>query len=208
VTIFGALLCLDGFLYNFTILPIRATFAASRIVSRLVRGQSITPLPPAHVQTLLRLILMIVPSIVLMIGTDSSKMYHAVRGQDTIKLYVIFNALEIGDRLCCAFGQDVLDTLFARDTLTYTTVKANGRRRKREHVRPFFFLTLSLGYVCEFSEGAFLLTPPVVHTLIFFYMLISLNVAINSYDYTLISLLISNQFVEIKGCELLESSAN
>lgn len=33
-------------------------------------------------------------------------------------------------------------------------------------------------------------------------MLISLNVAINSYDYTLISLLISNQFVEIKGCQL------
>lgn len=33
-------------------------------------------------------------------------------------------------------------------------------------------------------------------------MLISLNVAINSYDYTLISLLISNQFVEIKGCKL------
>jgi hypothetical protein len=32
-------------------------------------------------------------------------------------------------------------------------------------------------------------------------MLISLNVAINSYDYTLLSLLISNQFVEIKGCE-------
>jgi hypothetical protein len=32
-------------------------------------------------------------------------------------------------------------------------------------------------------------------------MLVSLNVAINSYDYTLLSLLISNQFVEIKGCE-------
>lgn len=38
-----------------------------------------------------------------------------------------------------------------------------------------------------------------IHTLILFYMLIALNVAINSYDYTLISLLISNQFVEIKG---------
>lgn len=38
-----------------------------------------------------------------------------------------------------------------------------------------------------------------VHTLIYFYMLVSLNVAINSYDYTLLSLLISNQFVEIKG---------
>jgi len=151
VTIFGALLCLDGFLYNFTILPIRATFAASRMLSRLVRGQSITPIPPAHVQSLLRLVLLVIPSIILMVATDSSKMYHTVRGQDTIKLYVIFNALEIGDRLCCAFGQDVLDTLFARDTLTYT-VKKNGRRRKREHVRPVFFLTLSLGYVCEYRE--------------------------------------------------------
>lgn len=44
-----------------------------------------------------------------------------------------------------------------------------------------------------------------LHSLIFLYMLISLNVAINSYDYTLLSLLISNQFVEIKGCmSLLE----
>ena len=34
-------------------------------------------------------------------------------------------------------------------------------------------------------------------------MLVSLNVAINSYDYTLLSLLISNQFVEIKGYEWL-----
>lgn len=148
MTIFGALLCLDGFLYNFTILPIRATFAASRIVNRFVRGQPITPIPPAHVQSLLRLILLIVPSLILLVATDSSKMYHTVRGQDTIKLYVIFNALEIGDRLCCAFGQDVLDTLFARDTLTYS-VKREGKRRKREHVRPMFFLTLSLAYVCE-----------------------------------------------------------
>lgn len=36
-------------------------------------------------------------------------------------------------------------------------------------------------------------------------MLVSLNVAINSYDYTLLSLLISNQFVEIKGCKLFYS---
>ncbi|EKD03720.1 hypothetical protein A1Q2_01946 [Trichosporon asahii var. asahii CBS 8904] len=181
VTLFGALLCFDGFLYNFTILPIRATFAASRIISRLVRRQSVTPIPPAHVQSLMRMALIVIPAIILLCGTDTSKMYHSVRGQDTIKLYVIFNALEIGDRLCCAFGQDVIDTLFARDTLTYT-----DKRRKRDHVRPVFFFTLSLAYVF-------------VHTLIFFYMLISLNVAINSYDYTLISLLISNQFVEIKG---------
>jgi hypothetical protein len=27
--------------------------------------------------------------------TDASKIYHSIRGQDTIKLYVIFNALEV-----------------------------------------------------------------------------------------------------------------
>jgi hypothetical protein len=39
----------------------------------------------------------------------------------------------------------------------------------------------------------------VAHTLVLFYQLVSLNVAINSFDHSLITLLISNQFVEIKG---------
>ena len=39
----------------------------------------------------------------------------------------------------------------------------------------------------------------VVHTLVMVYQTISLNVAVNSYDYSLLTLLVSNQFVEIKG---------
>ncbi|QRW24271.1 TAPT1-like protein [Rhizoctonia solani] len=39
----------------------------------------------------------------------------------------------------------------------------------------------------------------VLHSLVLVYQLISLNVAINSYDNALLTLLISNQFVEIKG---------
>ncbi|KAL7419760.1 hypothetical protein Q5752_005676 [Cryptotrichosporon argae] len=171
-TLFGALLCLDLFLYNFTLLPLRAGAALLRLV-RTGRASR------AGTHAVMRAALLVVPTAVLLAATDASKMYHTVRGQDTIKLYVIFNALEIGDRLCCAFGQDVLDTLFARETLT-------PGRRKREHARPVFFFALSLAYV-------------LTHTLIYFYMLVSLNVAINSYDYTLLSLLISNQFVEIKG---------
>ena len=38
------------------------------------------------------------------------------------------------------------------------------------------------------------------HTLVMLYQLLSLNVAVNSYDHALITLLVSNQFVEIKGC--------
>jgi hypothetical protein len=44
------------------------------------------------------------------------------------------------------------------------------------------------------------LTPPLVaHAFVMVYQLISLNVAINSYDHALLTLLVSNQFVEIKG---------
>ncbi|ODN80829.1 hypothetical protein L202_02972 [Cryptococcus amylolentus CBS 6039] len=184
-TLFGALLCLDGFLYNFTVLPIRSLFALTRIFNSLGMGKGWWPIPLAHINSILRMLLLVIPTVVLLIATDASKMYHTVRGQDTIKLYVIFNALEIADRLCCAFGQDVLDTLFAKETLS-PSVRKRGKGRKRQQARPAFFFALSLGYV-------------LCHSLIFFYMLVSLNVAINSYDYTLLSLLISNQFVEIKG---------
>jgi hypothetical protein len=45
------------------------------------------------------MVLLVIPTIVLLKTTDASKMYHGVRGQDTIKLYVIFNALEVGPKV-------------------------------------------------------------------------------------------------------------
>ncbi|KAJ9122764.1 hypothetical protein QFC24_004194 [Naganishia onofrii] len=121
-------------------------------------------------------------------------MYHKVRGQDTIKLYVIYNALEIADKLCSAFGQDILDTLFSKETLEAAwwsespdpQESKRRKRRKRERATPFFFFMLGLAYVH-------------IHALVYFYQLVSLNVAVNSYDNALLTLLVSNQFVEIKG---------
>lgn len=43
------------------------------------------------------------------------------------------------------------------------------------------------------------MSSTVAHTLVLFYSLVSLNVAINSYDNALLTLLLSNQFVEIKS---------
>ena len=34
-----------------------------------------------------------------------SRIYHYIRGQAFIKLYVMFNMLEIFDKLCAALGQ-------------------------------------------------------------------------------------------------------
>lgn len=42
--------------------------------------------------------------------------------------------------------------------------------------------------------------PIATHSLVMLYQLLSLNVAVNSYDHALLTLLVSNQFVEIKGC--------
>ena len=53
------------------------------------------PLPASHKADILRTLLLLLSIFILVPLTDASKIYHSIRGQDTIKLYVIFNALEV-----------------------------------------------------------------------------------------------------------------
>ncbi|KAL1966949.1 hypothetical protein VTN77DRAFT_3693 [Rasamsonia byssochlamydoides] len=123
--------------------------------------------------------LMIATCLVLM-RFDASRMYHWIRGQAAIKLYVIYNVLEVSDRLLSAIGQDVLECLFSREALER---KPDGRSKV---LRPFWLFILALAYT-------------VLHATSLFYQVITLNVAVNSYSNALITLLLSNQFVEIKS---------
>ncbi|THV05079.1 DUF747-domain-containing protein [Dendrothele bispora CBS 962.96] len=168
---FGFIVCLDSFLYTFTILPIRFALAMFHLL--MPAGK---PLAPAQKADLLKILLLVVSVMILIPLTDASKIYHFIRGQDTIKLYVIFNALEIADRLCASFGQDILDCLFSRSTLAPDAPT----------LRPLLYFFLAVVY-------------NVSHSIVMVYQLISLNVAVNSYDHALLTLLVSNQFVEIKG---------
>ena len=124
--------------------------------------------------------LLIIISCYILMYFDASMMYHNIRGQAAIKLYVIYNALEVFDRLLSALGQDVLECLFANETLDR---KPNGRSKL---IRPAWLFVLALVY-------------NIVHSLALFYQVITLNVAVNSYSNALLTLLMSNQFVEIKG---------
>ncbi|KAF8627820.1 hypothetical protein AX15_004241 [Amanita polypyramis BW_CC] len=163
-------------------MPIRFLLAFVRFTTNIVRA-SAPPLPPSQKADLLRMLLLVVSVLVLNPLTDASKIYHTIRGQDTIKLYVIFNALEIADRLCASIGQDILDCLFSRSTLE----PLSRRVPVSSHTfKPFLYFILATLYT-------------IVHALIMVYQLLSLNVAINSYDHALLTLLVSNQFVEIKG---------
>jgi hypothetical protein len=128
---------------------------------------------------ILKGLLMIATCCVLMYF-DASRMYHWIRGQAAIKLYVIYNVLEVSDRLLAAIGQDVLECLFSREALER---RPDGRSKV---FRPFGLFLLALAYT-------------VIHATALFYQVMTLNVAVNSYSNALITLLLSNQFVEIKS---------
>jgi hypothetical protein len=136
-------------------------------------------LMPSHKADILKGLL-IVFSCLLLMRFDASRMYHGIRGQSAIKLYVIYNLLEVCDRLLSAIGQDVLECLFSRETLDRNP---DGRSKV---LRPFGMFILASVYT-------------VAHATALFYQVITLNVAVNSYSNALLTLLMSNQFVEIKG---------
>ncbi|ODQ52604.1 DUF747-domain-containing protein [Saitoella complicata NRRL Y-17804] len=187
VMAFGWLVCLDAFLYTFTILPLRFLLALPSLFSSLLSYTPIPPIPsspPSHLKTsqkhdLLRFLLVLLSTSFLSLF-DASKMYHTIRGQASIKLYVIFNLLEVADRLCGAIGVDVFDCLFGRGR------RGGGESRRRRGVERMGFFVLGVAY-------------NVLHAVVLFYQLVALNVAVNSYSNALLGLLLSNQFVEIKG---------
>ena len=136
-------------------------------------------LSPDHKADILKGFLILLSCTVLMYF-DASRMYHGIRGQAVFKLYVIYNVLEVCDRLFSAIGQDVLECLFSKESLER---KADGRSKI---LRPFWLFMLALAY-------------NLVHSTSLFYQVITLNVAVNSYSNALLTLLMSNQFVEIKS---------
>ena len=91
---FGFLLCLDSFLYTFTIQPIRFIIAVLRSMYNLFTWSK-SHLPPSQKADILRTLLVGISIALLIPLADASRIYHSIRGQDTIKLYVIFNSLEV-----------------------------------------------------------------------------------------------------------------
>jgi len=100
-----------------------------------------------------------------------SILYHYIRGQGAIKLYVLVNMMEVSDKLMCSFGQDSLDALYL-----------STRSKDKRIARHFVVTTLYA----------------VLHSFLLFIHVATLNVACNSSDQALLTLLISNNFGEIR----------
>lgn len=174
---FGFLLCLDVFLFIFTFLPLRIVIALFRGLRRLCSPNERGILNAVQKVDILKGLIVVLVSL-LMQSIDTSVIYHVVRVQSVIKLYVVYNMLDMADKLLASFGQDVLDALY------WTATEPRGRRR--EHVGILPHLLLSLAYVSA-------------HVLLNLSQAIVLNVAINSFSKALLTIMISNQFIEIKS---------
>ncbi|XP_048852483.1 transmembrane anterior posterior transformation protein 1 homolog isoform X2 [Brienomyrus brachyistius] len=175
---FGFFLCLDAFLYVFTLLPLRVLLALIRFLTLPCCGLSGSRLlQPAQVCDVLKGFIMVI-CYSMMHYVDYSMMYHLIRGQSVIKLYIIYNMLEVADRLFSSFGQDILDALY------WTATEPKEKKRAHIGVIPHFFMAVLYVFL---------------HAILIMVQATTLNVAFNSHNKSLLTIMMSNNFVEIKG---------
>lgn len=174
---FGFFLCLDAFLYLFTLLPLRVLLALMRFITLPCGLRDGRLLQPAQVCDILKSVIMVI-CFIMMHYVDYSMMYHLIRGQSVIKLYIIYNMLEVADRLFSSFGQDILDALY------WTATEPKKKKRAHIGVIPHFFMAVLYVFL---------------HTILVMVQATTLNVAFNSHNKSLLTIMMSNNFVEIKG---------
>eukprot|EP00937_MAST-01D_sp_MAST-1D-sp2_P000009 g9.t1 len=177
---YGVFVCLDAFLHTFTVLPLRALLAVgAALLSPWTRRPTSSlrqyRFRRTHAYDIMRGIIMFVVCRVLSSSFfQFGVVYHTMKTQSAMKLYVVTAMVEISDKLLCSLGQDILDSLY------YTT---------RYH--PHRYAQLA---------GDFLIANVfmVLHAGLFFLHVVSLEVAMNHKGSILLTLLISNNFAELK----------
>jgi hypothetical protein len=101
----GLLICTDSLLYIFTFLPMRIIYAVCLVLqSMLPKAIRFGRVRRTQIYDLLTAAL-IVAGVYTISQVHMSIVYHYIRGQAVIKLYVIFNMLEIIDKLFTSLGQ-------------------------------------------------------------------------------------------------------
>lgn len=208
---FGLFICVDSFLYMITILPIRFVWSCFLLLLKggvwLRRRQR--PSAPfrfhrRHTYQMIQVMLLYtiyrcVPNNniprsssvsasrpltsfhftsararYVISGISIGIVYHWIRGQSMIKLYVLVAMVEVFDRLFSSLGQDALESMY------WNTL--NRPRSSR--------MVVSVAVVWVYA---------VLHSLLLFGHVATINVAINSADQALLTLLISGNFAEIKS---------
>lgn len=158
---FSLLACLNCFLYYFTIVPARIIYSCCNKTGLRNAYKEYT------------MVFLISGASIILSGLDTSRVYHRIKGQSAIKLYMMFGVLEMCDKMLSSVGQSLILVVLTK----------NKRHSKIE-----------LGLL-NFAALVYL----ICHAFILIYETIALNVAVNSYSNSLLTLLLSMQFAEIKA---------
>ncbi|KAL7546655.1 hypothetical protein ACHAWF_009990 [Thalassiosira exigua] len=174
---FSLAVCVDSFLYAWAMLPLKFVWGwiclACSVLSprRGIRGVRFRR---RHLYPMMQSVLIWFVYSQVLCPISIGKLYHWIRGQAMLKLYVLIAIVEVFDRLLCSFGQDAWDSLYWNTT------------RRPRHPRMFVSIIVVGMYVT-------------IHSLFLFVHVATLSVAVNSADNALLTLLISGNFAEIKS---------
>uniref|UniRef100_A0A8R1HVZ5 Protein TAPT1 homolog n=1 Tax=Caenorhabditis japonica TaxID=281687 RepID=A0A8R1HVZ5_CAEJA len=201
---YGLLQCIDSFFYLFTFLPLRFLMS---IFGSLLR---LKPWTSTETCDFLKVVIILCGSMLIR-EIDSSFLYHQVRSQGVIKLYIFYNMLEVADRLFSSLGQvnpDFVIFLFNWDV--------SKRPRARQSMSFTCFLQqdifdallwttnsekrFSLGYLLRTAGHLIVaILYATLHSFLVILQATTLNVAFNSHNQTVLAIMMSNNFVELKG---------
>ena len=213
LNLYGGALCADAILGVVTSLPVRVLCQTARLVitpwsskssrrggvaiggedgaagaaSRNKMPWGFHPYAREHLSDSLWLCIL-AGAVVAAGHVDVSVLYHYIRGQEVIKLYLACSVLECFDKLCSAFNCHVLDAL---QNSVFLVTSASARSDGRG-ARAVAWAQLA------FDTGLALATTT-AHTLILLTHAVTLSVAINSHTNAMLLVLVSNNFGEIKG---------
>ena len=182
---FGFFLCLDAFMYTLTFLPIRVitslVLLSCKLLSYISNGVINLRVPGtsgfhrSNTYDLMRGVFLVMGSLTLCY-IDMSRIYHLIKRQTLIKLYVMTGMLEIFDKLLGSLGQDAFSSLNLQIKLL----------RPQEYLSIFLTFTVVLLYV-------------VLHSILYFVHAATLMVALDSSNQAILPLIILNNFAEIKS---------
>ncbi|KAI6647598.1 hypothetical protein LOD99_8672 [Oopsacas minuta] len=178
---FGFIVCLDCFIFYFTLFPIRFVLSTLYICTKYIFGIQKKSSYYIHLFDTMRGLVLII-SCLMLYYIDTSVVYHNLRGQSIIKSYVIFNMLEVIEKLMTSLGQDIYKAVFR------FCVRFGKNEFENQN-----FLLFSIFYVLLFASFS------IFHGFLILCQAVTLNIAMNSHNMALLTIMISNQFVELKG---------
>lgn len=162
------LACFDCFLNFFTVMPIKIIHG---FALRYRKGREF-PLSRTSNERFMAFLIIVASAILSKL--DTSKAYHRIKRQSSVKLYMLFGVLEMADKMLASMGQSLFTVLLSRSS------------SKRALYTQCILSSLTVTYL-------------VCHGYVLVYQTVALNVAVNSYSNALLTLLLSMQFTEIKA---------